>query len=215
MKELLKPEHTALLVIDLQADYCSYEGAFPRYLREEDQCLGNTSPIEAMIPRLEELIQKARNKGHPIIWSRMTEEQSKMPKNYLLAYTYFGERPVDLCVKGTPGHDFYKLRPEQNDLVIDKDTYDLFLNKKFLEEINDKGIDTFLVTGMLAGVCVRSTVEGGARNGKKMIVIGDLVGNYQDRMDGHKGLLCDMVPFAGVTDSQQVLKILNETTSSP
>src|SRR4051795_5514295 len=65
LDELVDPQHTALLVIDMQRDFCTPGGAF-------DQLGVDITMYPPMIPRLAHLIAGARAAGVPVFYVQMT-----------------------------------------------------------------------------------------------------------------------------------------------
>src|ERR1044072_7685650 len=65
LSELVDPAHTALLVVDMQRDFCAPGGAFHR--------LGvDISMYPPMIPRVARLVEAARAAGVRVVFVQMT-----------------------------------------------------------------------------------------------------------------------------------------------
>ena len=65
LEELVDPAHAALLVVDMQRDFCTPGGAFHK--------LGvDISMYPPMVPRLQRLTEGARAAGVPVIYIQMT-----------------------------------------------------------------------------------------------------------------------------------------------
>ena len=65
LAELVEPSHTALVVIDMQNDFCSPGGVFAQ------QGL-DLSAYDSMVPRLAVLLDEARTAGVTIVFLQMT-----------------------------------------------------------------------------------------------------------------------------------------------
>ena len=65
LEEKVKPSHTALIVVDVQNDFCAEGGMMHR----EGMDLGMA---QKMVPRLVKLIEKARKMGVTIIFIQNT-----------------------------------------------------------------------------------------------------------------------------------------------
>ncbi|MBW1800544.1 MAG: isochorismatase family protein [Deltaproteobacteria bacterium] len=64
LEDQVKPEHTALLVIDPQNDFCAGDGAFITLMGWD------ASRIQEAVPRLNRLIQWARDEQVLVVWTR-------------------------------------------------------------------------------------------------------------------------------------------------
>src|SRR3954462_969861 len=65
LEELVDPAHTALVVVDMQRDFCIPGGAF-------DKLGVDISMYPPMIPRLPRLFERARAAGAPVVYIQMT-----------------------------------------------------------------------------------------------------------------------------------------------
>jgi nicotinamidase-related amidase len=66
LEELVDPRHTALIVVDMQRDFCIPGGAF-------DELGIDISMYPPMVPRLVRLVEGARAAGVPILYIQMTQ----------------------------------------------------------------------------------------------------------------------------------------------
>src|SRR5688572_12082949 len=115
VEELLSPDHTALVVIDMQNDFCSPGGHF-------DRAGKNLSDIQEMIPRLVDLVQGARSVGVPVIHVRQTTLPGGASDStaWLYLKTRDGKDP-DYTIEGSWGHGFVEgLEPKDGEAIIDK-----------------------------------------------------------------------------------------------
>jgi len=208
LKQLVNPRKSALLIVDIQYDYCSKEGKLAKHWKNKNNLYGDTSPIEDMLLRLENFIKICRKNKIPIIWLRMSEDSKLMPKNYLIRETFLGKNFLDLCVKNTKGFEFYKLKPEKNDYFdIVKIQYNAFTNLKLNKLLNKLNISTTIITGVLTSRCVKATVQGAVEQGYNVVVPEDLVAMFKEHKHHHETALDDINRIFGyVINSKNIIK---------
>ena len=106
----VRPEHCAVLLVDVQNDFCAEGGAMHRE--------GNDlSLVQEMIPRLEGFVDGARAAGVRCVWIKNVYNSGP---NFYLSETWleqaarkrnglYVEHPV--CEAGEWNGDFHKIRP--------------------------------------------------------------------------------------------------------
>src|SRR2546428_2478602 len=122
LREKVSPQHAALLMVDVQNDFCAEGGAMHREGRD-------LTLVKRMIPRLERLIEAARAASVPCVWIRnvyntgpnhyLSEvwlEQARRRRNG--AYVQY---PV--CEPGAWNGDFFKVRPRPDEVIVTKHRY--------------------------------------------------------------------------------------------
>lgn len=199
LKELVNPESTSLLVIDVQNDYCSPEGKLAQYRKL------NMTPIQKMIPKLDNFIVEARKVEVPIIWTQMIEDHRYVPENIRLKMESFG-KPLDLCTPNTWGYEFYILNPKPNDEIIVKKHYDAFTNPKLKELLKKNETETIITTGVYTSRCVDSTVRRASAEGYNVVIPKDLVAMARQHKEKHKNSLAELdLLFAYVVKSKDII----------
>ncbi|MBE5902151.1 MAG: cysteine hydrolase [Lachnospiraceae bacterium] len=124
-----------LIVVDMQKDFI-------------DGALGTKEAV-AIVPNVVKKIQKYRDRGDQIIFTRDTHQ-----KNYL--ETQEGKKlPVEHCIEGTEGWQITKeLEVKAEDIVINKVTFGHVWDKNVI-----KGDEIELV-GLCTDICVISNALG-------------------------------------------------------
>ncbi|MFC1980625.1 cysteine hydrolase family protein [Chloroflexota bacterium] len=168
LEEKVVPEHTALLVIDIQNDFCHGEGV-------QGKRGFDTSEVQGMVPRLLKFLSEARQ-YHPSIihvchlyneWSISTvwmERQMKFPEHLRL-----------LCVEGTWGAEFYQILPKAGDCIVTKHRYSAFPGTDLEVILKSRGIKTLILTGVATPVCVESTARDGFMKDFFIVIVKDCV----------------------------------------
>jgi len=196
-KELINPQKTALLVIDIQVDYCSDTGEIANQLNLD------LSPVQKILSRLTEFVNKARETGLPIVFTQMIEDPKYMAKNAQLKK---GTRAV--CSPDTEGFKYYKIKPEKTDYQIVKKTYDAFSNPELEKILKKHEIENVLIVGAYTAVCVDTTIRSAFTRGYNIVVPQDLVGMPLERKYQHDAAI-DVwkIIFAHVVNSEEIMAL--------
>jgi ureidoacrylate peracid hydrolase len=189
---------TAILVVDIQNDFCDDSGKFA------EQGL-DVKPAQEVAERIDEFLVEARKLGIPIIFSKQIESQEVTPLN--LQRQFFRGKLKEVCSPESWGSDFYKVQPSEGEVVVEKNTYDVFSNPELKQKLDELGIRTLVVTGVNTDVCVDTTVRSAFTNGYQIVVPKDLVATMN--MEAQKHFLAVFDRFFGdVTDAQTTISQL-------
>ena len=179
LEELVDPKQTALVVVDMQNDLVSPEG----YLAVNDG--QDVSPNRSIIQPLQNLIEKAREAGIPIVFVHYTVDPEHRLTNPAWVYSHLRERPggghmtlvsLEACFEGTWGWEIVpELKPEPEDIIIRKQHLGGFWGTNLDKVLRGNGIKSVLVTGTATSGCVLDTAVGAAANDYYTIVAKDCV----------------------------------------
>jgi ureidoacrylate peracid hydrolase len=162
LEEKVDPAHVALVVIDMQNDFCHDEGS-------KAQDGGDVSLVQGIVPALQSLIDGAHEAGVPVIFTQATHNKWTDSDARL-------ERHLDMtdtCMEGTWGVEFYGVMPEQRDLVIPKARYSAFHGTNFDLVLRTQGVKSLILTGTATSGCVESTVRDGWFHDYYMVIADD------------------------------------------
>lgn len=160
------PTKSALLVVDMQRDFCP-GGALP--VPEGDQ----------VVPRLNEYMQRFREQGLPVYASRDWH-----PRETIHFVAQGGPWPPH-CVQGTPGAEFHPdLRLPAEAVVVSKgmdpneDAYSAFqarddAGRGLAEHLRDAGVERLYVGGLALDYCVKASALDAAQLGLDVVVLID------------------------------------------
>jgi len=152
---------------------------------------------ERIIPNLEKLIRAARRKGVPVIYSN----DAHLPKDFELKK--WGEH----AMKGTKGAEVIpQLKPEKGDYIIEKRTYSGFFETGLDSLLRSLNVNTLILTGLHANMCVRHTAADAFFRGFKLIVPRDATEafteeEYQEGLEYLKN-----VYNAEITETEKITK---------
>ena|SRR3989338_8162886 len=167
METKLSPNETAVIVLDMQNDFCSSEGAFKKVLGRDP------SAIQEMAQRLKSFIEDARKQGAKIIFSKMVNGEDSPPnlRERLTAgvESKAAEWPFGL-ERGSWGGELYELEPAEDDLVLEKLYFDFFSSPELKQKLEELGIKNLVISGVYAEMCVLSTASRGFTEGYRIVI---------------------------------------------
>ena len=173
--DALKPDRTALLVIDMQRDFLRPEG----YLAQAGL---DIAPLVAVIAPVGTVLAAARKAGLLIVHTREGHLPDlsdcpayKLERSRRAGAEIGSKGPLGrLLVRGEAGHDFVEdVRPLAGETVIDKPGYSAFEHTGLHQMLTARGIETLILTGITTEVCVSSTLRAAVDLGYRCITVGD------------------------------------------
>jgi ureidoacrylate peracid hydrolase len=149
LENLTDPATAAVIVVDVQNDFCHPEGALGR-------AGVPTESTMAMIPTLATLLAGARASGTPVIWVQTIHEDATDSE------AWSGRRKAqDLCRKDTWGAAFTDVAPLPDEPVVIKHRYSGFVNTRLDSVLRTFTTRSLIMTGVSTNVCVESTARHG------------------------------------------------------
>lgn len=178
----LRPQTTALLVIDMQNSFVASGGVFqaPRGL--------------AIIPNVDSLVNAARAAQRPVIW---TQSDHSPPGGGLILdrHPVIGKTP-ELWI-GDASFDLYPTmeQPLPGEHRVVKHKYDAFHDTDLDRALRNLGCDTVVITGVATEICCESTARAAFFHDYKVVFLRDATAAFDpdvqdttcDRMDAMFG----------------------------
>jgi len=166
LQDQANPGHTALVVVDVQKDYCAEDGLLAIRSGQD------MSPIRAAMPRLNRLIQDARDRGVLVVWVRAATTLRALQPNHRAVRD---QGSGLLAVEGSDGASFDEgvLPPLPGDIVVTKRNYDGFHQTPLDTMLRAQEIQTLVMTGFTTNVCVESTARHGYFKGYYIVLASD------------------------------------------
>jgi ureidoacrylate peracid hydrolase len=195
LSDTVNTQHTALLVIDVQNDFCAPGGA---------RMKGDLSFVEAMREPLKVMVEAARAAGVPVIYTQTSNDTEHDNGPILARRARVGLANAKYTVPGTPGWDVCDfVAPAPEDVRIKKWHHSGFTNPKMDSTLGRLGIKTLLFTGAATNGCVEATVRDAFARGYYNVVLEDCVAAYDSDLQRYS--LKNMAThFALISSSREV-----------
>jgi ureidoacrylate peracid hydrolase len=168
--EILDPAHTALVVIDMQNDFCAENGYI--HTTQNVDMSGN-KPLAA---RIGKLVEAARAAGAMVVWVKAIYDHDLLPAPMLSKMLDKGKGAV-CCASDSWGADFYEIGPVDGEQVVEKRCYSAFHNTQMDDILRRRGIKSLVMTGVATNVCVESTLREAFFHGYYIVMPPDCVGS--------------------------------------
>jgi ureidoacrylate peracid hydrolase len=195
LEEKVAPEHTALIVVDVQNDFCAPGGMM------DSEGL-DLSAVQAMAERVTGLIDAARGAGALVVFIRnvySTEGNLYLSDTWLEQATRRRGNSYtrrDVCADGSWEGDFYgDVRPKPGEPVVTKHRFAAFHNTDLETILRSHGIRTVVMAGVASNVCVETTAREAFVRDYYVVFLEDGTATYFD--EDHQATLRVMDRFFG------------------
>ena len=172
----IDPKKTALLVVDMQHVFITrpaLENPTPEELAEAERWEPFFSKIDSVVvPNNQRLLQAFRERNMNVCFAKI-QCQKKDGSDRSLDQKATGYNEL-LLPPGTPSAEIVpELKPMEDEIVVTKTTDSVLAGTSLRLWLNNMGIDTVVVTGVLTDQCVSGTVRSLADESFKVWLIED------------------------------------------
>ena len=196
LKTKLNPDSTALIIIDMQKDFCCEGGSFDR--RGFD-----IKAAQSLAKRLNAFMIEARKALKHVIHLKMV----KIPELSSPVVNELYERMNIVRFLDPAFGDFYEIVPQPGDMVIPKYKYSGFVSTYLDQYLRSKGIDKLILTGLSTNVCIESTARDGFMREYYILIPSDLTEGTSN--EAKKWSLQNLgMFFAEIVSSNEILAAL-------
>ena len=195
LAEQIDPRHTALLIVDMQKDFCTPGFGAARAGRD----LG---PANRAIPEIGRLLAAARAAGATVahVGFSTLPDQGSDSDTWLWKRRGATVSSPELCIAGTEGTEFVDaLAPAGGELIIHKHRYSAFTATDLDLLLRARDVRTIVVTGVSTNVCVETTFRAGFELGYAVAVPPESCASWSETL--HEAALENVRHRFGVTPS--------------
>jgi ureidoacrylate peracid hydrolase len=201
LEERVNPLHTALVLIDIQNDFCS-EGGFSH------RTYHRLPAMSDVIPKLKDFLTKVRKTKVPIIFVLLVRDEKTNSGPFIEVMTRNNHKEF-ACKRGTWGAELVEgIKPQDGEILIEKNEKSAFIRTNLETILKNLGIRTLVLCGGATNICLGTTVYDGYMLGYYTVVLRDLSRGSTDYL--HRATLANIDrSFGQVVSSKDILKIWN------
>lgn len=210
LAEIVEPRHTALIIVDVQRDFCTDDGVAGRLGRD-------LSIIKPAIGRIKDVLAAARRAGvMPIYiqnlwlpdnrsnsgsWLRFSIKTSSVdPKQ---GWTIVGSRGAEIVPE---------IAPRPGDIVVPKCRSTAFFGTNLDTILRCNGIKSVICVGFVTEGCLESTARDAMFHDYYTVVLEDCVGTFEQKL--HDAALTVLRVRVDVVPSAEVLAIWSRAAAA-
>ncbi|MFK0190908.1 cysteine hydrolase family protein [Kitasatospora sp. NPDC090308] len=193
---------TALVVVDLQNDFCAGEVAAARFP-------GDPALLARAVEGSVRAVRLAREAGVEVLFVRFLGDPAYQGSAWQRRDARLGKRPK--CLEGSWGAEFHGVRPRPEEAVFTKRAcFDTFQDPDFEPHLRRRGLRHLVLAGLFTDVCVDSTARTAFQRGFHLTVLRDCttalhladadILRFMSRVYGARITELDRRPFTELTE---------------
>jgi nicotinamidase-related amidase len=201
LQEIVDPRHTALLVVDVQHDFCSPDGVAGKLGRD-------LSIIQPAIPRIARIVDEARRFGALVVFI----QNVWLPGNRSTGGSWLRFSMHASCVNPEQGWTTLdswgaRILPETgvrpDDIIVQKYRSSAFFGTQLATILRANRIRSVVCVGFVTEGCLESTARDAMFHDYYTVVASDCVGTFKKEL--HEAALTVLRVRCDVVESSAVL----------
>lgn len=150
-EELLKSTKCAVIIVDVQNDFCDPEGSCGKAGK-------NVAACKEIVPNLQRLLDTSHKHNIPVVFIQTIHTPETDCESWI---SRSGGKSTKTCRPNTWGIDFFGIKPSEKDVIVNKHRYSSFIHTRLETVLHTFKAETIIVCGVASNVCVESTMRDG------------------------------------------------------
>jgi ureidoacrylate peracid hydrolase len=163
LRNRVDPRRAALLVIDVQNDYCHPEGSLGKAGID-------LSMMQAALPCMLKFIEAARQASFPIIFIANRHDHWTNSPSWIRRHAKKGRV---MAAPGSWGAKFCQVSPKPGEPTVLKHRYSAFIYTELDLLLRSRGIKNLVIIGGATNICVESTARDAFMNDYQLVFVKD------------------------------------------
>lgn len=191
------PATTALIIVDMQNDFCSADGYYATIGRDISKLAASAEPVAR-------LLERARKARMTIVFTRLLYDGARgsMEERHTIRprrWTASGKR----LVPGTRGANVIdEIEPHSGEIILDKIGYSAFEGTDLEQQLRDRGTKTVIMAGVVTYACVLATAFSAFDRDFDVILATDAVGSWNEDLGAKSADIVDLLLGVAVQASE-------------
>ena len=165
-KDKVAPEISAVLLVDLQNDFCHPNGAWKEIATDPD--------LSKRVEAIQSFLPQARTRAVPVLFVRTVYNAWTTSPPIRQRWQQMG---MDgLCTEGSWGAEFYQVLPQETDRVVTKYRPSGFMETDLDLTLRAKDVQTVLIAGMGVWGGAFDTARDTVAKNYQVLLLDDCVG---------------------------------------
>jgi nicotinamidase-related amidase len=201
-------KNTALLIIDMQYRYAHWDYGVIRKSRDlgfEERLLYFKNRIEEIIPNIQKLQNKFREKKMEVMHARMQSltmdgrDRSLQQKN-VQSHAPPGSKEAQILEE---------VAPKGDEIVFSKTSSNLFNSTNIDYVLRNIGIECLVFVGVVTNGCVESAARDAPEKGYYTIVVEDACGAHSEELH-RSGIIGLSESYANIKKTKEILEAVEQ-----
>jgi nicotinamidase-related amidase len=204
LEQQVRPQHTALVIIDPQKDFCDESGGMAKLMGWD------VTRFEPVIKKLNSFIEKTREMRVMIVWVRSLADSRAARASYSARKFRQGAIAKNITVvkEGTEGAEWCSAihKPLPTEHVVTKWHYDAFEDTNLSLLLAANAIKTILFAGFATNICVETAIRRAYIQGYYCVALDDCT-NAPSAREYESSIFNIENYFGKVASSEEIISI--------